>query len=353
MGRTAARVTFAVPALCVVVVVLLTVPSAIASGTPAARAALPHPTAVERRDSLPRTSGGLPGSAGTGPFVNGPAVFRADHQYVGTIAPNATNSPRPTTNATRPVVPRPPAPPAATGAPRSASTLFGWLTGTIIDSVRGTPVVGAAVLVSAGNCSVCSSGSTNATGVFVVEGNAGPSTLNVSDTGYLNNVSFPTIVAGTTTSIGTMELVHEASVYGTVVGDVAGLPAQPQVSVFSVSRDGNVSGPESNVTASNGSFSLAVDPFPVEVDFDAQAPVGVNVYGINYQDNATWADPSPWQAVDLGTIRLEGNVTLTLRVVDAVTGLGIGGAVVSYCPDRFDLDCFGGHYSSTNGTASF
>jgi hypothetical protein len=353
MGRTAARVTFAVPALCVVVVVLLTVPSAIASGTPAARAALPHPTAVERRDSLPRTSGGLPGSAGTGPFVNGPAVFRADHQYVGTIAPNATNSPRPTTNSTRPVVPRPPAPPAATGAPRPASTLFGWLTGTIIDSVRGTPVVGAAVLVSAGNCSVCSSGSTNATGVFVVEGNAGPSTLNVSDSGYLNNVSFPTIVAGTTTSIGTMELVHEASVYGTVVGDVAGLPAQPQVSVFSVSRDGNVFGPESNVTASNGSFSLAVDPFPVEVDFDAQAPVGVNVYGINYQDNATWADPSPWQAVDLGTIRLEGNVTLTLRVVDAVTGLGIGGAMVSYCPDRFDLDCFGGHYSSTNGTASF
>ena len=108
-----------------------------------------------------------------------------------------------------------------------AGTAPGWVAGTVVDSVYATPVVGATVGTSAGaaGCGNCSSGTTNATGFFRVEADPGPITVSFYDASYVPNVTAVTVTSGQVLSIGTVEMVHFATVSGRVVADVPGLPA--------------------------------------------------------------------------------------------------------------------------------
>ncbi|HKV90674.1 MAG TPA: hypothetical protein VJQ43_05710, partial [Thermoplasmata archaeon] len=203
----------------------------------------------------------------------------------------------------------------------------------------GTGIGGATVSISSatGPCTNCGSAVTNATGAFQVAGDAGPAVLQVHDIQYLDNRTFPTVVFGVVTSVGTIFLVHFATVQGKVRADLPGTPALDRVSVSSVTRDGGLTGPTSNFTDANGTFNLSVDPIPIEIDF---APPNQT-----FLVNETWVDPTPWQSVDLGTILLEGGVVLNMSVVDAVTGAAVA-ADASFCSDRISNGCL----NAGNGT---
>jgi hypothetical protein len=284
-----------------------------------------------------RTAAGpaLPGASGVGPFVNAPGLYRADHSTISTDrAANATASP---------VVATSPASTAPAPAPASRSSAAnGWLSGVVEDSVYFTPVVGVSVDSPSTSCASCSDGSTNSTGAFLLELSPGPTSLTFYDLPYyLVNKTFPTVVSGVVTSVGTVLLVHLATVDGRVLSDLAGRPPAPNVTVTSDSRDGNIAGPNITDTLANGTFSLLVDPWPIEVDFARNG---------SYVSNATWADPTPWQVVDLGTLYLDGGLTAQLTVVDGVTGLPVV-ASVTFCSDRIDAGCLAP--GNGNGTVQF
>ncbi|MCI4321408.1 MAG: hypothetical protein L3K05_03785, partial [Thermoplasmata archaeon] len=275
-------------------------------------------------------AGHLPGASGGGRAIDAAALYRTDH----TATFGGPNASRPGRQALPPTIPASPFAPT----PLRPSNGGGWLTGTVLDSRYLTPVVGASVSVTTGVCTYCHSGTTNATGDFVVEGDAGPARIDIVATNYVVNRSFPTIVLGSFTSLGTLLLVHEATVHGVVVADLPSHPPILNVSVSSTSRDGGLIGPDSNLTAPNGSFSIWVDPLPIEVDF---GPPFANFLG-----NASFVDPIPWQVLDVGTVALEGNVSVNLSVVDSVTGQNVSGASAWFCSDRIDNGCLYGAQSA-------
>ena len=162
---------------------------------------------------------------------------------------------------------------------------------------------------------------------------------------YLPNTTTGTVVAGSVVSVGIVLLVHDATVTGSVVADLPGLPGLANISVTSISRDGELIGPTTDLTPPNGSFSLEVDPFALEVDFvpTGQAPPG-------YVGNATFVDPTPWQVLDVGPIRLEGGVPASVSVVDSTNGLPVDNVTAEFCSDRIDGACFGVDHG--NGTAT-
>ena len=148
----------------------------------------------------------------------------------------------------------------------------GWVSGNVIDSVYGTPIVGALVSISTpsgvcGNCTVNAT-PTNGTGYFRVEGDPGPVVLTYSDLDYLGNRSFANVTSGVVTPVGNVRMVHLATVVGTVVADLPGLPPVAGANLSSESRDGALGGPDQTLSLSNGTFSLEVDPIAIEVQVD-------------------------------------------------------------------------------------
>jgi len=297
----------------------------------------PHVAGSALADSGPETrlAAGLPGR-----FVDAPAIFRQDHTRVvaGEKPTDATPSPTGSPGAYS----RPSAP--ALGAPAVSD---GWLSGTVVDSVYRTPVVGANVTPSSANlsCAPVCTGTTNASGFFRVAGPPGATELSFDAAGDVANSTIATILAGIVTSVGTVELVHDGYVAGTVVGDLPGLPALANISVTSQSRDGQVPGPDSTVTTSNGSFRIAVDPIALEVDF---APARNARPG--FLANATYADPGAWGVVDVGAIRLEGGLPATANVIDSVTGLSVPNVTAEFCSQRIDVACFGESFGNGSVT---
>jgi hypothetical protein len=312
------------------IVLVLTAPvTLVGSATSAPVAPRELPTA--RPSVAPAASAtlGLPGAEGGGRYASGPELFRADHSFLSPgVAPNRTVPAPLVEGALGPPVaaPRPP----TTGS--HPSTGFGWLSGTVEDSVYGTPLANVGVSLTGSPCANCTSAvTTNSTGQFVVEGAAGPSAMTFLDLpNYLVNKTYPTVVAGVTTPLGVVLLVHLATVEGRVLADVAGTPPLGNVTVLSVSRDEQVGGPNITQSLPNGTFVLPVDPFPIEVEFSTTAP---------FLPNETYADPTPWQVVELGTVYLEGGINASITVVDSLTGLPVV-AEANYCSERIDQGCF-------------
>jgi hypothetical protein len=318
-------------ALALAVVVLVALPSvALGSGAPVSAPSGNRPTLGGSPTSISSTSSmALVGSSPSARHVDAAAVYREFRSE--SSPPGNVSTPKATPTADRPFL-------RADRGSGSPSAADGWLSGTVLDSVYGTGLAGANVTPSSANgtCLPCA-GTTNSTGFFRVAAAPGPTELSFEDTGYLPNVTFATVVSGSVVSVGTVLLVHEATVEGTVVADLPGLPALANYSVSSNSRDGHVYGPTSVLTAPNGSFVLPVDPFAVEVEVQPAMPTTSP-----FLPNETYADASPWQVVNLGTIRLEGGVTANASVVDSVTGLPVRNATGVWCSYRIQNTCLPG-----------
>ncbi|MCI4329672.1 MAG: hypothetical protein L3J80_02235, partial [Thermoplasmata archaeon] len=314
------------------VVVLLAAPAGV-SAAPHTIAMGPHPSAA-RPNAPPApipAARGLAGSSGLGPVVDAAKLFRADHSWV--FSPNPAPAPA---AAHRAPPLGSPAPATALGAHSAGAP--GWISGTVEDSVYHTPIAGVSVYFT-GACSNCTSQVTNTTGTFKVQSDPGPSQLVFLDLpNYLVNKTFPTVVSSVITPIGVVLLVHLATVTGRVIADLSGTHPVANVNVSSVSRDGALGGPNLTLTLPNGTFSLPVYPLPIEVDFSGS---------LEFLGNATFADPTPWELVDVGTVYLEGGLNATVSVTDGITGLPVV-ATATFCSQRIDGGCLPG--GSGNGT---
>ncbi|MFI5415608.1 MAG: hypothetical protein ACHQ16_08195, partial [Candidatus Lutacidiplasmatales archaeon] len=294
----------------------------------------------------PGLRAGLDGASGLGRFIDGPALYRSEGSFPGFSPP--TNGTNPTVRTAVPSSGPTSGHPPLDRASRP-STPGGWVNGTVVDSVYGTPVPGVEVAITtpSGVCGNCTPSYllTNATGYFRVEGDPGLVVLTFTDPSYLQNRTDPTVVSGVITSVGTVNMVHLATVEGRVVEDLVGLPSAPGVNITSQSRDGTLGGPAQTATLLNGSFSLSVDPIAIEVQFRPAVAAG------GFFPTATVASPAPWSVVNVGTIELEGGVNATVRTVDSVTGAPVF-ASVEYCSDRIDTACLGPAVGSiaTNGS---
>ncbi|HXQ95207.1 MAG TPA: carboxypeptidase-like regulatory domain-containing protein, partial [Thermoplasmata archaeon] len=289
----------------------------------------------------PGPPGSLAGTTPSGRVVDAPALFRAYHSE--TILAASANRSAPPVNGS----PRAPVAPATVPTVRLASSASsgGWVAGTVVDSLYDTPLSGVYVSTFSGSgCTYCQVVTTNATGFFRVEADPGPTTVKFSLNLYVDNLTTATVTAGQVVSVGTVQMVHFATVYGVVAADLPGQPGLVNVTVTSVSRDFGLSGPDLNFTTSNGSFRFYVDPLPVEVDFTPSDPA----YLTNLTDVAT----TPWQVLDMGTILLEGGVVATVHIVDAETGAAVALANGRYCSNRIDSACFP-LLSDAGGTAGF
>jgi carboxypeptidase family protein len=304
-----------------VVVAVLALPVG-AFGSTAGAPTSAHPTVglAQRPHEALAPQSGLAGESGLGRFLDAPALYRSEHS--SQVSPSTAKAAAPLPQAPLSNLPPPEAPHG--GARPSAAA--GWIAGTVIDRVLGTPVGNVSVYFVSNSCLSCTRQTTSANGTFRVKSDPGPSQLVFYNESYLINRTFPTVVSGVVTNIGTVYLVHFATVVGRVVADLAGNPPLPGVSVTSISRDGSVGGPSSDLSAANGTFSITVDPFPIEVDFGP---------GPTYFGNATYADPNPWQIVNVGTILIEGGLNATVTIRDSVTQTPVV-AVATYCSDRID-----------------
>jgi hypothetical protein len=291
-------------------------------------ASTPHgpPAGPTARGAPPSTA--FPGATPSGVFVDAPQMYRSDGTQL--LSELTTRGSGPSNDSEPPGAPavRPVA--AGPAAPRS------WVSGTVVDSVKLTPVDHATVSTSApsGACGTCSVVySTNASGEFLVPAPSGAVIVSVNTTGYEENQTFATVAENSTTNLGTIDLVHVATVEGTVVADLPGAPPVPGVQVQSASRDGGLIGPEVAVTNASGGFVLAVDPLPIALDLEP----GLGLF----LPNETFLDPAPWANLSVGTIALEGGVMLNVTVVDALTGAGVANASVAFCSERIDSTCLG------------
>jgi hypothetical protein len=274
------------------------------------------------------------GATPEGPTVDSPALYRAYHSFT-TPSPSAalplSGRNRTHVSAVAPADRSPAAP--APGRPWPGASGGGWVAGTVVDSKYGTPLVGVYVSSSTGTvCTYCQVVQSNATGFFRVESDPGPTTIRFTTPLYVDNRTIATVVSGQVLSIGTVQMVHYATVEGIVATDLPGHPRIGGVVVSSISRDFGEGGPDVNLTLSNGSFQMYVDPLPAEIDFLPPDPAHLS--------NSTDVDTTPWQVLDLGVVLLEGGLVGDVRVVDALNGTVISGAGGQFCSNRIDGACF-------------
>lgn len=245
--------------------------------------------------------------AGQDPSANLPLVPIPHNQIpaVPLRAPSSTSAPaNPTSAAPHPAVPRP------NGA-------TGTVTGTVLDSITGAAVVGAQVEFSplGSRCPLtnCSPVLTNAFGKFSFVSSPGYNVIFVTQSYYAQNTSYVDVVASTVTNIGTIYLVHDGYVSGTIE-NTAHQPLAG-INVSSSSLNGTEFAFPNQVTGSNGVFTnVPVLPVPSTVSY---APTAL--YS-RYQGNFTWVSVKPYQSVNLGVLYLDAGILVEAQLVTSLAG---------------------------------
>ncbi|MCI4326351.1 MAG: carboxypeptidase regulatory-like domain-containing protein [Thermoplasmata archaeon] len=328
--------------LAIAVALVVTLPGGARVASPSVPGHSGTPPLIPRSDSHAPSGGASPfaGQVPSSRVVDAPAVFAASRSSVVRPPTNSSGAEvaKPTSGSL------PPLPPGR--SPSHAAASEGWFDGTVVDSLHGTGLDGATVDTSAGpGCIYCETVSTNATGFFRVAADAGPATVTFNDAEYVQNFTFATAVSGAVVSIGTIELVHFGTISGRVVADLPGLPDLANVTVTTDSRDFGESGPNVSLSAPNGSFRLDVDPLAIEVDFTP--PNGT------YLGNSTDAALLPWQVLNLGVVRLEGGVVVTVLAEDGRNGTVLGDASGEFCSNRIVGTCLPEAVSENNSVALY
>ncbi|MCI4363939.1 MAG: carboxypeptidase regulatory-like domain-containing protein [Thermoplasmata archaeon] len=197
------------------------------------------------------------------------------------------------------------------------SVVTGAVHGRVLDSVTFAAVSAALVEYSplGARCPLanCSPVQTDSNGYFTFTSSPGFNIIIVTQSYYAQNTTWVDVVAGVTTNIGTMYLVHDAYASGIVeTSDSAHVPV-PQINVSSQSANGTEFAFPSLITNGQGKFSnLAVLPVPSIVNF---APT---LTYSRYQGNFTWVSLRPYQHYDLGVIYMDSGVAVKATLVDSV-----------------------------------
>ncbi len=303
--------------------------AAVPAGSPSAPASAASQSASASNASvpLPGSSAGPSSLPGQNPANEPPAnpsvlehpILPGNNQ---TVLP--ANPSTPPTAAPLPAAPAAPAPAASSAPPnatRSAPGLTvpsGYIVGTVVDSRPPyDPISGATVTANplAGFCPTtgCVPVATNALGQFKVTAATGENVIQVSDAYYMSNLTWGYVTTGGITDVGTIELVHDGFVTGTVRADDPAHQPLPGIKVEGLSRDGTTQALPITHTDSNGRFTVAVPPIPSQVEYTP-------IFQFSpYQGNYSFVNVAPGQTVNVGTVYLEKLTTVSIEAYDSVT----------------------------------
>ncbi len=168
----------------------------------------------------------------------------------------------------------------------------------------------------------CLLGTTNNLGMFNVTCEVGPDYLTFNANFYAENLTYSTCQNDTATSVGTILMVPDGIVIGSVHIDTAGQPAISGVSVQGCNRGCTVVSAPTVSTNSTGGFRVPVPPgTAAQVDFQ---PPGITPI---YQQNFTTVEVGAGQTDNIGTVYLEPNAVVKAELYDQVTGSPISGSM--------------------------
>lgn len=279
------------------------------SHAPAHSPAGTHFSAAAVRPGSALPPPGLPGADSAGQrTLSTPPIALSDSDRAAPVSPASP-------------VPRYPAG-ALTQAPRVVAALGGTVTGRVYDATFGQPIVGATITVepfSAVACVAgqCVSNTSGSGGLFSVPAPVGPVSVIFSAPFYVGNRTWTTVTDGGAASLGFVFLLHDGFVTGVVRAATPGHAPIAGVALNATSRNGLVTTGPGAVTAANGSFTLAVPPSPSSINL---------VPGVSpspYFENTTYSNVTPYQTESIGTVYLEGGVSVEATLVDRATGLPI------------------------------
>ena len=245
----------------------------------------------------------------------------------GTASPVSPTAPRPSTAPVR-------------AAPLAGAADYGEITGTVVTFASPhTPVSGAAVSAEpvTGFCPPqgCVPVETGAHGQFTVNASIGENVVLISNAYFLTNRTWAYVTSGGYINVGTIELVEDGFVSGVVRGDDPAHEPVPAINVSAISRDGSISAYPSSHTDGSGAFTVAVPPFPSEIQFSPifqYAP---------YEPNSTFVNVTSGQSINIGTVYLEKMTNVYVTIDDSTTHQPIVGLpqaievcsrATGYCP---------------------
>ena len=162
------------------------------------------------------------------------------------------------------------------------------------------------------NCpiSVCPQAFSSTNGSFTVKGPVGNDYLAFTYTDNLTNYTYVSIQLGQTANVGTIYMVPEGWVVGTVEANISTHKAISGVTVTAVSRDNSLTGIPTGFSTSSGYFRASAPPVPSIVSFSPP-------YG--YLPTFLFINLTPGQVVNLGVVYLQKEPVVMAKLYDAVT----------------------------------
>jgi hypothetical protein len=203
----------------------------------------------------------------------------------------------------------------------------GSVTGTVEQWNSLTPLEGVAIQAysasGASNCPIktCAQVTSSSTGAFNVTAPVGADYVQFTLSYNLTNISYCEVYQGLTTNIGTIYLVPEAVLVGTVEANTSSHPKLPGVLVTAVSRDNTLVGVPTGASNSQGSFVAGLPPVPSVVTFSP--PFG-------YEATFLFENATPAEHVSLGTVYIQKDPVVQLHFYNAVTGSAISGSCSAF-----------------------
>ena len=200
--------------------------------------------------------------------------------------------------------------------------LWGWVEGTVLDSVRGTPLAGALpVVTDPGGNSGTTNSPTSGRGYFMVDAPPSPRDhLSITLAGYTSNFSYLSVGPGQRVTDPTVELVG----YGVVQGRVVAYPSGAPVPGASVSVCPQAQPTCVNVIPTNatGAFAIEAPPGTDVITISATGYVTTNPSYVQVTSD-TWV----WD----GTLIIDQYAFVTGFALGLPGGLPLAGANASLC----------------------
>ncbi len=237
--------------------------------------------------------------------------------------------------ALRAVVAGPAAPVASPAAPLpsgAGSIPTGTVTGTVELSTTLAALGGVAIqaysATGRSNCPIttCAQTSSSSNGSFTAIAPVGADYLQFSLSYNLTNITYCTVAQGMATDAGTIYMVPEAVLTGTIEVNTSSHPKLPGTSVSAVSQDNSLVGSPIGASSSQGTFTAGLPPVPSIVTFSP--PFG-------YESTFLFESATPGEHLDIGTVYIQKDPVVRVHVYDAVTGQPITGtctfAVANQC----------------------
>ena len=258
------------------------------------------PLLQAQRDSeaAPANVSNLPASAGL-------SQGRAASQAPVPIAPSA-------------VPPSPPSVSTARVLPDGVGLDYGYVTGVVVNSFAPhDPISGAtaeALPVTTFCPSVgCLANQTDADGGFRIAAAVGENQILIQDAYFMTNRTWTYVSAGAIVNVGTIELIPDGYVTGTVRGGDLSHEPVPGINITASTRDGSFIASPSAHTDSSGEFTVAVPPVPSLLTF---TPIFA---GSPYEQNVTFINVSAGQTISVGTIYLQRPTLVSVNIEDSIS----------------------------------